>query len=76
MKNNLTFPNTTTMNDELLNTLQQIAGWAGNLSDERLTSRTGANDAVSRGLQVVAMRQFAIEALKKYAPEKVPQINL
>lgn len=43
-----------------LNTISKVAG---NLPDDRLTSRTGPNDAVHRGLMVVQMRDIAIHAL-------------
>jgi len=43
--------------------LRKIAGLGGNLPDDRLTSKTGANDAVSRGLMYVEARRLAREAL-------------
>ena len=49
------------MSDALL-AISQIAG---NLPDNRLTSRTGPNDAVARGLMIVHARRIAIEALAK-----------
>lgn len=50
---------------ELIKALQSIAAWPGNLPDEQYTSRTGANEAMARGLMVVAMRSIANETLKK-----------
>lgn len=47
--------------------LEQIAALGGNLSDDRLTARTGANDAVSRGLMYCEARRLARAALA--APE-------
>ena len=49
--------------ERLLGTLRQIAEVAGNLPDERLTTRSGANDAVARGLMVVTARTLANDAL-------------
>lgn len=43
--------------------LTAISKVAGNLPDDRLTSRTGPNDAVHRGLMVVQMRELAVQAL-------------
>ncbi len=48
---------------ELEAALAKIAMLGGNLPDERLTSRTGPNDAVSRGLMVTAAREIALNAL-------------
>ncbi len=39
--------------------LTGIANIGGNLSDKELCSRTGANDAVSRGIKIVAARELA-----------------
>lgn len=44
--------------------LRSIALVAGNLPDDRLTTRTGANDAVGRGLMVVSARAMARQCLK------------
>lgn len=57
---------------ELLTALKQIACWPGNLDDTRLTSKTGANDAVARGLLVVHMRTVALLAIKKIEPDYEP----
>lgn len=57
---------------ELLVALKQIACWPGNLDDTRLTSKTGANDAVARGLLVVHMRTVALLAIKKIEPDYEP----
>lgn len=56
--------------EQLLPVLKTIAGWAGNLSDERLTSKTGP--ASFRGQLIVSMRQIAIEAIRKFEPEYQP----
>lgn len=50
-------------NKLLLNALNNIAKWPGNLPDDRYMTRTGANDAVARGQMVVVMRQLATEAI-------------
>jgi hypothetical protein len=42
--------------------LTAIAELGGNLPDERLTERTGPNDAVARGLMYVEARRLALEA--------------
>lgn len=44
--------------------LRAILRLGGNLPDEALTTRTGANDAVARGLLVVEARRLATEALR------------
>ena len=49
--------------DNLERTLRSIALLGGNLSDETLTSRTGPNDAVSRGLMYTQSRRQALDAL-------------
>lgn len=59
-------------NMKLLTYLKGIAEWPGNLPDDRLTSKTGPNDAVARGLMVCAMREIAIEAVKRYEPDYAP----
>jgi len=51
--------------DELVAALRAIANVAGNLPDEQLSSRTGPNDAVARGLQLVQARAIARAALAK-----------
>jgi len=51
---------------ELINTLHAIASWPGNISDEILRSRTGANDASYRGEMVITMRDLANKTLNKY----------
>lgn len=43
--------------------LRNISGLGGNMPDDRLTCKTGANDAVSRGLMYVEARRLAYEAL-------------
>lgn len=49
--------------------LQAVAMHPGNLSDEEYTLKTGPNDAVARGLKVVAMRQIAKNGLHKLGKE-------
>src|SRR5271154_264561 len=44
--------------------VRAIASLGGNLPDDRLTSRTGPNDAVSRGLMYTEARRLAIEVQK------------
>lgn len=44
--------------------LRQIRDVAGNLPDSELTSKTGANDAVARGLMVTRARTAATLALQ------------
>lgn len=51
-------------------TLNQIAGIAGNLPDERFTSKTGANDAQYRGGLLVAARHYAQAWLELYPEAK------
>ena len=48
---------------ELERTLRNIALLGGNLSDERLTNKTGPNDAVARGLMYVEARREALHVL-------------
>lgn len=48
---------------ELENALQIIAELGGNLPDDRLTTRTGPNDAAQRGLMYCHARQIAIRHL-------------
>lgn len=48
---------------DVKNTLKQITEIAGNLSDDQITTRTGANDAVARGELVVLARKLAQYAL-------------
>ncbi len=47
----------------MVDALRQIARAGGNLPDDRLTSKTGPNDAAARGLMVVSARIAAIIAL-------------
>jgi hypothetical protein len=58
--------------EQFLNVLKAIAGWAGNLPDERLTTKTGPNDAAARGEMIVSMRQIAIEVIRKFQPDYKP----
>jgi hypothetical protein len=44
--------------------LKTIAKLGGNLPDDRLTSKTGPNDAVARGLMYVSARELALAALE------------
>ena len=48
---------------QLKTALRQIAAIGGNLPDNRLTSKTGPNDAVQRGLMYTQARRIAQEAL-------------
>ncbi len=48
---------------KLRRALKQISLLGGNLPDERLTTHTGANDAVHRGLMYCEARRIAIEAI-------------
>lgn len=57
----------------LLAGFKAIAGWPGNLPDNRLTSKTGPNDAALRGEMVVTMRQIAIDIIKKFEPDYEPR---
>lgn len=50
--------------DELADALKQIAALGGNLPDDRLTSRTGPNDAATRGQMYVAARSMASTVLR------------
>lgn len=50
---------------DLVAALRTIASLGGNLPDERLTSKTGPNDAVSRGLMYTSAREIARAALTK-----------
>lgn len=45
--------------------LQTISALGGNMPDQRLTSATGPNDAVMRGLMYCEARRLALEALGK-----------
>lgn len=56
----------------LLQTLKTIAEWPGNLPDDRLTSKTGPNDAALRGSMLVAMRTIAIKEIQKVEPDYNP----
>jgi len=49
--------------------LKAISLLAGNLPDDRLTTRTGGNDAVARGEMVVCARKIAQEFLQEYDPK-------
>jgi len=44
--------------------IRAIAALGGNLPDDRLTGRTGPNDAAQRGLMYTEARRLANEALK------------
>jgi hypothetical protein len=48
---------------ELEQTLSSIAHLGGNLPDERLTDKTGPNDAVARGLMYTEARRQALQVL-------------
>lgn len=52
----------------MINALEAISMLGGNLSDDRLTSRTGPNDAVARGLKYCEARRLALEALAQAFP--------
>ena len=49
--------------DQLEQTLKTIAFLGGNLSDDRLTDKTGPNDAVARGILYTGARSIALRAL-------------
>lgn len=53
---------------ELLAALRVIAEIGGNLTDDRLTDKTGANDAVQRGLMYCHAREAARAAIRKAEP--------
>ena len=53
------------VNAELVAALRAISCIAGNLPDDRLESRTGANDAVARGMLVTRARMIARAAIAK-----------
>lgn len=53
---------------ELLAALRVIAEVGGNLTDDRLTDKTGANDAVQRGLMYCHAREVARAAIRKVEP--------
>lgn len=55
-----------TRSEDLIRALEGIAAIGGNLPDEELTTRTGANDAVHRGLMYVGARHIAQEAIAKW----------
>lgn len=44
--------------------VRTIASLGGNLPDDRLTTKTGPNDAVARGLMYTEARRMANEAAK------------
>jgi hypothetical protein len=48
---------------DLEQTLRNIALLGGNLPDDRLTDKTGPNDAVARGLMYTEARREALEVL-------------
>jgi hypothetical protein len=48
---------------DLERTLRNIALLGGNLPDDRLTDKTGPNDAVARGLMYTEARREALEVL-------------
>lgn len=50
---------------ELLAALAHISMLAGNLSDQRLETASGPNDARGRGILVTAARKIALAALAK-----------
>lgn len=50
-------------NKKLRDALKQITMIAGNLPDDRITEKTGPNDAVARGIMVISARQIALRAL-------------
>lgn len=52
---------------EAIKALESIALLGGNLPDERLTSKTGANDAVARGIMYTAARKIASSYLEQKA---------
>jgi hypothetical protein len=49
--------------NQLRKALERVASLGGNLPDDRLTSRTGGNDAAARGLMYVNARFIATTAL-------------
>ena len=56
----------------LLSALKAIAMGAGNLPDDRLTSKTGPNDAALRGSMLIRMRQIAIDTVQLLEPDFKP----
>lgn len=50
---------------DLLKALESIANLGGNLPDEQLTTKTGANVAVMRGLMYTEARRIARGAIAK-----------
>lgn len=50
---------------ELIGALRAIAMLGGNLPDDRLTDRTGPNDAAHRGLMYTQARRYAADMLTK-----------
>lgn len=59
----------------LVSALKQIALRGGNLPDDRLTSKTGPNDAVIRGLMYVDSRDIARAAIAEHAKrEAAPEL--
>lgn len=55
---------------QLTEALEEIARQGGNLPDERLTSKTGPNDAVARGIMYVNSREIARAALQSAYEDK------
>lgn len=56
--------------------VEAVADLGGNLPDEEWTTRTGANDAVARGLKVVLARGLARRALHMLAQADAPAPDL
>lgn len=50
--------------DALLAACKAIASLGGNLNDDRLTDRTGPNDAASRGILYCSARELARAAIE------------
>lgn len=57
------------------NIFRKIALLGGNLSDENLTSKTGPNDAVARGLMYIRARIYATTMLGETIPEIMKKIK-
>jgi len=58
--------------NRLIHLLKGIAQWPGNVSNEHLQSKTGANDAAYRGGLICDMRDIAIEAIRIVEPDYKP----
>lgn len=56
----------TEFEQEVVKTLRAIALQGGNLPDDRLTSKTGPNDAVARGQMYVNCRTLANNLLRRH----------